>query len=98
MSLLRLLVVTALDTNEELLCLGNSFDLFVEISERLKEAVGKPLLSEGVHSHQVSTLVVDPKGAPGKRAPLSVQFISFSCSFRQNLCQVIFGVPPSRKF
>ena len=61
MSLLRLLLVTASDTNEELLCLGSSFDLFVEISERFKGAVGKPSLSVGVQSHQVTKLVADPK-------------------------------------
>ena len=27
-------------------------------------------------------------GAPGTRAPFSVQFLSFSCSFRQNSCQI----------
>ena len=61
MSLLCLLLVTASDTNEELLCLGSSFDLFVETSEKLKEAVGKPLLSVAVQSHQVTKLVADPK-------------------------------------
>ena len=29
--------------------------------------------------------LTDPRGAPGTRAPLVVQILSFSCSFRQNL-------------
>ena len=31
----------------------------------------------------------DSRGAPGMRARLSVQFLSFSCSFRENIGQII---------
>ena len=39
-------------------------------------------------------LLADPRGAP--RTPPSVQFLSFSCSFRQNFCQII-GICPRRR-
>ena len=36
-----------------------------------------------------------PKGAPGTRAPLSVEILSFLCSFQQKSCQIIIFFPNS---
>ena len=33
----------------------------------------------------VNLSLADPRGAPGMRAPLGVQILSFSCSFRQKI-------------
>ena len=38
--------------------------------------------------------LADPREAPGK--PPSVQFLSFSCSFRQKSCQIIGNLPQTQ--